>query len=137
MWTKIGFLDHLPLLLVHVVIEWHLVAGKVFERRENSNCELVRQSFGQLFWSYKWDKNNLRDFAAFNNKATVSEQNTESKKCCEKRHCHCDEKQSKEKKKMSLKDLRSPSMEYALELGKQILKSPLSSPKVACIWVRI
>ena len=47
----------------------------------------------------------------------------EDKKCCEKRHCHC----AKEKK-LSLKDLKSPSMEYALELSKQILKkSPLSS----------
>ena len=90
-----------------------------------------------FFFQKKKYINNFWDFSAFNNKATVSEQKTESKKCCEKRHCHCDEKQSKEKKKMSLKDLRSPSMEYALELGKQILKSPLSSPKVACIWVRI
>ena len=28
---------------------------------------------------------------------------------------------------MSLKDLKSPSMEYALELSKQILKTPLSA----------
>ena len=52
---------------------------------------------------------------------------SESKKCCEKRHCHCEI--VKETKKMALKDLKSPSMEYALELGKQILKSPLNSPK--------
>ena len=95
------------------------------------------QKFYRLFFGSNENfKICFRDLLTFN-KATVSEQNTESKKCCERRHCHCDEKQSKEKKKMSLKDLRSPSMEYALELGKQILKSPLSSPKVACIWVRI
>ena len=52
------------------------------------------------------------------------ENGSESKKCCEKRHCHC-LSPMKEAKKMALKDLRSPSMEYALELGKQILKSPL------------
>ena len=64
--------------------------------------------------------------------AKQAEQNNETKTCCEKRHCHCETKikESKERKKMSLKDLKSPSMEYALELGKQILKSPLTSPKV-------
>ena len=53
-----------------------------------------------------------------------------TKKCCEKRHCHCDyqEKELKMKRKR-LKSLKSPSVEYALELSKQILESPSCTPK--------
>ena len=49
---------------------------------------------------------------------------------CGKRHCHCDTEKNKaltlKTKRKRLKSLRSPSVEYALELSKQILHSPLS-----------
>ena len=52
------------------------------------------------------------------------------KKCCEKRHCHCDsEKELKTKQRKKPELLKSPSVEYTLELSKQILESPTCTPK--------
>ena len=72
----------------------------------------------------------LNDWLLQSKIKTVSKKEPLECESCGKRHCHCDTEKNKaltlKTKRKRLKSLRSPSVEYALELSKQILHSPLS-----------